>query len=202
MGFAEQGTDGGLFLAECQLACRGRLEAHLLLDIGGVNTVSLADLSGGQIDMEFGNEEQTESLGAGAGTFGAREHHVHDVVCHVVFAGGDEPLGPLDVPRSVAVVESLRAAGADVGASIGLGEHHRGSPLVVDHQPSEFFLRIGSHGVNDGGETGAGHVEKSSGVGTEQKFTRGPSKGWGCAGAAEVFGEVEPPPLGVHEGAE
>ena len=127
---------------------------------------------------------------------------MHDVVGHVVFAGSDEPLGSLDVPRSVAVVERLRATRADVGASIGLGEHHRGTPSFVDHQPSEILLGVGTHGVNDGGETGAGHVEESSGVGAEHEFTRGPPKGWGCAAATEVLGEVEPPPLGVHESAE
>ena len=152
--------------------------------------------------MELGNDEQTQSLGAGAGTFGAREHHVHDVVGHVVFAGSDEPLGSLDVPRSVAVVERLRASRADVGACIGLGEHHRGAPPVVDHQSSELLLGVGTHGVDDGGEVGAGHVEEGSGVGAEHELAGGPPKGWRCAAATEVLGEVEPPPLGVHEGAE
>ena len=63
-------------------------------------------------------------------------------------------------------------------------------------------MRVGTHGVDDGGKVGAGHVEEGGGVGAEHELTGGPSKGWRCAAATKVLGEVEPPPLGVHEGAE
>ena len=52
---------------------------------------------------------------------------------HVPVAAGDEALDALDVPGAVGLLVGDGTTGADVGAGVGLGEHHRGTPLPVDH---------------------------------------------------------------------
>ncbi len=61
---------------------------------------------------------------------------MNDVLGVVLLAGGDEPLHPLEVVDAVLLVDGdgLRRPGADVGAGIGLGEHHRPAPLALDHR--------------------------------------------------------------------
>ncbi len=161
---AEQPAARGLALAgggvaEGDLAGRGDLDAHLLLDVGDVGAVALArQVAGLDVEVELGHEEQAQALGAGAAValdaLGARQHEVHDVLGHVVLARGDEALDTLDVPGAVLVREGLGAAGADVGTRVGLGQHHRGAPLAVDHVLRDLLVALGAvleHDAREGG---------------------------------------------------
>ena len=87
----------GSSLAEGELAGGGDLEAHLLLDVGDVDAVALAELAGLEVDVELRDDEQRQALGAGAGALGAGQHEVDDVVDHVGLGGGDEALDAGDV---------------------------------------------------------------------------------------------------------
>ncbi len=55
---AEQGADGRLVLAERHLARRADLEAHLVLDVGDVGAVALAELAGLEVDVELRDDEE------------------------------------------------------------------------------------------------------------------------------------------------
>ena len=128
----------GSLLAEGDLAGGGHLDAHLLLDVGDVGAVALAgQLAGLEVEVVLRDDEQRQALGARAAdaldAHRPREHEVDDVLGHVVLGRGDEPLDALDVPGAVALLGGLGAAGADVGAGVRLGEHHRGAPLLLDH---------------------------------------------------------------------
>ena len=85
---ADEPADGRLLLAEGELAGRGDLQAHLLLDVGGVDAVAVANLTGLEVDVVLRHEEERQALGAGSAdalhAHGARQDEVDDVVCHVV----------------------------------------------------------------------------------------------------------------------
>ena len=74
------------------------------------------------------------SPAAGPGALRPGQHEVDDVLGQVVLAGGDEALHAVDVPGAVRLRDGLGAAGADVGAGVGLGEHHRRAPAALDHE--------------------------------------------------------------------
>ena len=59
----------------------------------------------------------------------------------------------------------LGAAGADVGARVGLGEHHRGAPLLLDHQLGDADVARDAVSVveDDRGEARAGGVHPDRG---------------------------------------
>ena len=155
-----------------------------------------------QSKWNFGHDEQRQALGARAGALGAGQHQVDDVVGHVVLGGGDEALDALDVPGAVGLLDGLGAAGADVGAGVGLGEHHRGAPLAVDHPLGDLALLLGAEPVDDVGEGHARGVHVHGRVGAEHQLGDGPAQGRRDDGAAELLGQVEAPPLGVHVGLE
>ena len=102
-------------LAECQLAGRGDLQAHLVLDVGDEDAVALARLAGLEVEQELGHEEQRQTLGTRRAALGACQHQVEDVLEQVIgVGGGDEPLHAVDVPRAIVLLDCLGAARADV----------------------------------------------------------------------------------------
>ena len=117
---------------------------------------------------------------------------------HVVLGGGDEALDALDVPAAVVLQDCPGAAGADVGAGVGLGEHHRGAPVAVDHVPGDLLVALGAVAVEDGREAGAGGVEVDRRVGAEHELGDRPLEAGGYRLPAELRGDLEPEPLGVH----
>ena len=199
---ADEPADGGLALAEGQLAGGRGLEAHLVLDVGDLYAVALAELAGLPVEVELGNDEQAQALGAGAGAFRPGEHEVNDVVGHVVLGAGDEALDALDVPRAVGLLGGLRASGPDVGSGVGLGQHHRGAPPVLDHLLGDLALLLGAEAVDDVGEARPGGVHVDGRVGAEHQLGDGPLEAERGHDAAELGGQVKAPPLGVHVGLE
>ena len=173
-----------------------------MLDVGDVDAVALTERAGLEVDVELRYDEERQALRARARTLGTGEDEVNDVVGHVVLGAGDESLDALDVPRAVRLRDRLGPAGPDVGAGVGLGEHHGRAPPVVDHQLGDALLVGVAEPVEDRREARSAHVEEGSGVGAEQELGDSPAQGRGGAGTAEVGGEIEPEPLRVHEGSE
>ena len=119
--------------AEGELAGRGDLQAHLLLDVGHVDAVARAQRAGLGVEVELGDDEQRQPLGAGLRALGAGQDQVDDVVAQVVLGRRDEPLHAGEVPRAVVLAHCLGPPGADVGTRVRLGEHHRGAPALLEH---------------------------------------------------------------------
>ena len=169
-------------LAEGHLAGVGDLEAHLVLDVGGEDAVALAQLAGLVVEVELRHDEQRQALGAGAAgaldADRAGQHVVDDVLGQVVLARGDEALDALDVPRAVGLRDRPGAAGADVGAGVGLGEHHRRAPAACRRRarPTSSARSVPSmcRVVREGR---AGGVHPDRGVGAEHQLGDGPPQG-------------------------
>ena len=197
---------GRLVLAEGELAGVGHLDAHLVLDVGDVGAVALAgQLAGLGVEVELRHDEQREALGAGAAgaldADRAGEHEVDDVLGQVVLGRGDEALDALDVPGAVVVRGGLGAAGADVGAGVGLGEHHRGVPAggrpCAGRSSGRARCRCGARSLANAGP--APYIQ----IGALAPSTSSPIAQFrleGAGGAAELRGDAEPPVLGVHPG--
>ena len=102
-----------------------------MLDVGRQTPLRSPSSPVSQSTWNFGTMNSDRPLVPGPPTLdalGPREHQVDDVVLEVVLGAGDEALDALDVPRAVGLRDRLGAAGADVGARVGLGQHHRGAP--------------------------------------------------------------------------
>ncbi len=172
---ADQPALGGhVVLAERQLTGGRNLQAHLVLDVGDVHAVALAELAGLEVEEELRHEEQRQTLGAGACALGAGQHQVEDVLEQVAgVTRGDEALHAVDVPGAVLLLDGLGAACADVRAGIGLGQHHGGAPAALGGEHGPLLLLLGAEVVEDVGEAGA----------AARTSTR---RGWrrGCARAA------------------
>src|SRR4029079_262236 len=178
-------------VAEGELAGVGHLDAHLVLDAGDVGAVALAgQLAGLGVEVVLGHDEHREALGAGTARTvdpdGPRQHQVHDVLAEVALAGGDEALHAGDVPGAVVVGRGLGAAGAHVGAGVGLGEHHGGVPALVDDVLGDLLVALVAVAVHDTGEHRAGAVHPDRWVGAEDQLAEGPAHAGRRRGAAEL----------------
>ena len=122
-----------------------------------------------------------------------------DVVNQVGFGGGDEPLDALQVPTAVLLQDRLGAAGADVAAGIGLGQHHGRAPLFLDHGLGHPLLQRGAVAVYDNSEVGSARVHEQGGIGAEDQLCSGPAQARGRSVAAEVGREFEPLPVAVDQ---
>ena len=186
--------------AERHLTGGGGLQAHLVLDVGDHDAVPLAQRPV-LVDQVLGHEEHRQPLGARTVALGAGQHEVEDVVRQVVLGAGDEPLDPLDVPGPVELLRRPGPPGTDVGAGVGLGQHHGGAPLALDGLLGEPLL-VGraqvpqhpGHGVPAG-------VHPDRRVGAEDQLGHGPVQRPRRPGPAQFGGQREPVPFGVHEGA-
>src|SRR5690606_34196312 len=107
----------------------------------------------------------------------------------VVLGRGDEALAALDVPGAVVLLDRLGAAGAHVGAGVGLGEDHGGAPAAFDRQLGELLLLLVALLPEDVGEAGPRGVHVHGGVGAEDHLGHGPHQGAGGAGAAQLGGD-------------
>ena len=164
MAVPEQGAYCWLLVAEGHLAGSRYLQTHLVLDVGDVDAVALAQLASLEVDVELGNQEEGQALGACHAAFGASQDKVHDVVVEVRLGRGDEALDAGDVPRAVGLLDCFGPARAHVRARVGLGEHHGGAPLFVDYVAGQLLLVLGAKVEQDSGEGEAGRVHVYGGV--------------------------------------
>ena len=207
---AEEVADGRLAaadagVAEGELAGVGDLDAHLVLDVGDVGAVALAELTGLDVEVVLRHDEQAQALGAGAAdaldAHGARQHHVDDVVAQVALGRGDEALDALDVPGAVVVLGGLGAAGADVGAGVGLGEHHGGVPVLVDDVLGDLLVAVVAVAVAGcPANIGPAPYIHSAGLAPSTSSPSAQLKLEGAGRAAELGHGAEAPVLGVHPG--
>ncbi len=183
---------------EGELAGRGGLQAHLVLDVGDEHAVAVAHLALLEVEVELRDEEQRQTLGAGAGTLGAGENEVEDVLEQVVGVGrGDEALDALDVPRAVVLLDRLGAARADVGSGVGLGEHHGGAPAAFDAGGGPLLLLVGAVLEQHAGEGGAGCVHECGGLRAEHHLVDRPQERARRLGATEFLGDAHGPVAGI-----
>ena len=198
----EPALGGNVVLAERQLAGGGDLQAHLVLDVGDEDAVALAELAGLEVEEELRHEEQRQTLGARARALGAGQHQVEDVLEQVAgVTRGDEALHTVDVPGAVVLLDGLGAAGADVGAGVGLGEHHGGAPAALGGEHGPLLLLLGAQVVEDVGESGAAGVHPHRGVGAEDVLVQRPHQRLGHRHAAELLVDADLVPAGVEHGA-
>ena len=163
-----------------------------MLDVGDVDAVALAELAGLGVEEELRHEEQRQTLGARAGALGAGQHQVEDVLEQVVgVGGGDEALHAVDVPGAVVLLDGLGAAGADVGAGVGLGQHHGGAPAALGGDHGPLLLLLGAEVVEDVGEAGAAAVHAHGRVGAEDVLVQRPHERLGRRHAAEFLVEAD-----------
>ena len=153
MHVADQVADRGHAVrAERQLAGGRRLQAHLVFQPGGENPVARPKFQRVGIEEVLGHVEQAQTLGAGPRALGSGQHEVKDVLGGIAdIAAGDEPLDALDVPCAVGLCDRLAATRADVGARIGLGQHHGGRPAALQAHCRPPLLLLGAlHGQRIG----------------------------------------------------
>ena len=200
----DESADGRVLLAEGQLAGRGDLQAHLLLEVGDVDAVALAELARLGVPVELRDDEQRQALGAGAtgarDADRARQHEVDDVLGPVPLGAGDEALDALDVPGAVGLLVRGRPARADVGAGVGLGQHHGRPPVPLDDDLGVRLLGRVAHPVQDGGEAGPAGEHVDGRVGAQDHLGDGPPHARRYADAAQVLGQVGGVPAAVDEG--
>ena len=185
--------------AEGQLAGGRRLQAHLVLDVGGDHPVPLAERAV-LAHQVFGHQEHRQALGARAVSLRPGQHQVEDVLGQVVLAAGDEPLDALDVPGPVGLRYGPGPAGADVGAGVRLGQHHGAAPFAVDGQPREALLLLGAEVPQRPGHRMPAGVQPDRGVSAQDELGHGPVQRRGGRGSAQLGGQRQPVPPGVHEG--
>ena len=151
---AEQVSDGGhAVLAERELAGGGDLQPHLVLEVGDEHAVALARLAGRP------GRSGTWARGTGRGPWcrASPPSGRASTRCMMfsVTSWSAEVMNRFTPSRchdAVFLADGLRAARADVGARIGLGEHHRGAPAPLDHELGPALLLGGAVAVHDGGE--------------------------------------------------
>jgi hypothetical protein len=128
---------------------------------------------------------------------------VQDVLEQIVgVAVGDESLHPIEMPCAVRLLDGLRASGADVGAGVGLGEHHRGTPVPVDRHRRPALLLFVADVVEDVGKDGAGEVHERGRLSAERELVDRPRHHRGCGHATDVLGQADAEPLALLPGAE
>ena len=188
-------------LAERQLAGGRDLQPHLVLDVGDVNAVALADLAGLEVEEVLRHEEQRQTLGAGPCALGAGQHQVEDVLEQVAgVTRGDESLHTVDVPRAVVLLDRLGAACADVGTRVGLGQHHGGAPAPLGGDNGPLLLLFGGQLVEDAGEACATAVHPHRRVRAEQMLVQRPQERLGHRHSAELLFDADLVPAAVDDG--
>ena len=124
---------------------------------------------------------------------------MHDVLAQIVLGGGDEPLHTLQMPRAIRLLDRLGPARADIGSGVGLGEHHRRRPAIVDHDLGPAPLLSGAVQVHHMGHAGPAHVDERRRVRPQHQLRDSPAQGGRRAVATQIGGQIDAVPLTVPE---
>jgi hypothetical protein len=153
--------------------------------------------------QNLGTRNMPRPLVPGRRALGPRQHQVHDVLRLIEVAVGDEALHALEVVLVAGDVDGLGGAGADVGASVGLGEHHRPAPAPLEEvlQVAPLLL-LGAELVDDLGVEVPEQVERQGRVGPRQELEPGPRHRRRRAEPAQVLGQLELVPAVLVVGLE
>ena len=120
---------------ELHHAGRARVDAELLLERKRAHRVARA------VREEARHREEGDAAGAFRCAGQAGEHHVENVLRHLVLAVGDEDLLSADA-EPVPVRLRARAQQAEVGARLRLGEAHRAGPAPADERREQAGLLV------------------------------------------------------------
>ena len=115
--------------------------AHLLFERAAGDAVAFAERAV-VVDLDLGHDEKRNALGAGGRAFDTRQHQMHDILRHVVFAGGDENLGAGNLVAAVALLDRLGAQQAEIGAAMRLGQVHGAGPHAAHHLRQIFLFQL------------------------------------------------------------
>ena len=178
---AEESPHRRLAVAEDELAGRGAEDAHLVFDVGGDHPIGTQQLPSLRVEQLRRDHEQRQTLGPRAAlpldALRARKDAVDDVLGRVVGGPGDEALGPREVPVPVVGEGGAGAPEPDVGARIGLGEHHRHGPVALEDELGESLLLLVAIAVqhrDDGGDELTAHGDGR--IGAEDELRCGPAQ--------------------------
>ena len=167
---------------------------------GRENPVAGAEFECLGVEKIVGDVKQAQPFGARTGALGPGQHQMEDVlggIAHV--STGDEPLDALDVPGAIGLFDCLGAAGTDIGARIGLGEHHGGLPTALHAlrcPPPLLFVAFEVERVRHE----RAQVEKGRRrIGAEDHFIDRPSQGRRRRHATDLLGQAQPPPSGLFD---
>ena len=138
---ADQIADRTVGVAVGHHAGRAAVDAELVLDGDAFHIVAFSQAAAG-VDQEFRHDEQRNAFHALRRVRRAREHHVDDVLRHVVLAPGDEDLGAVN-PEMIAFGQGSRAYRGKIRTRLRFGEIHRPGPFA-GHQVRQIgsLLRI------------------------------------------------------------
>ncbi len=204
--------------AERQLAGRRPPDAHLVLDVGGVDAVPCAaEFARLEIEVPLGHDEQRQTLGswttdafrqrAGGSTLLTRpncfrrtgQHQVHDVLAQVMLRGGDEALDPLEVPGAIRLRDGPSATGAHIRAGVGLGEHHGRRPAPIDHELGDLLVAFGAVRPQHEGEFRSGRIEIDRRIGAHVEFVDRPLDRRRSRLAAQLGRQLQLPTARRHQ---
>ncbi len=183
---ADEPADRRVLLAEPQFAGGGDLQAHLLLDAGDVDAVSLAGFTGRRVHQELRDQEHGQALGAGAVSLRPGKGQVEDVLRNVPVTRGDETFHALDMPGAVSLRHRPGAARPHIRTRVGFGEHHRRAPLSLDRLTGEILLRGIAEPVENPGKGGTAHVHEHGRVGPQDQLRCGPDDRRRCTQTTQV----------------
>ena len=179
-------------LASCRCA-----EAHFLLDSCDNRAIALRNRAR-LIDPELRHDEQTEPFGAWLCACRPRQHEVNDVRRAVEVPIGDETLGAFKLPHIVPKMLGGRTPRADVRACVRLGEHHRRTPMAVDHVVHvPRLLRVGAELVDQRSNESAKKIKRGGRVAAPQHLECGPTKTRRRSHATQVRRQLQPLPVGI-----
>ena len=122
------------------------MDAHLVLDGAAEQPVALRRrVPSASVGTNFGTMNSEMPFVPVRRVRQARQHQVHDVLRHVVLAGGNEDLVAGDPVAAVGLRLGLRAQHAEVGAAVRLGQAHGAGPFARDElRQVQLLLLVGA----------------------------------------------------------
>ena len=120
-------------------------------------------------------DEERNALHAFGRADDAGQHHVDDVVRHVVLAVGDEDLGAEELVAAIGLRLGARAHQRQVAAGLRLGQVHRARPRTVDHlrDVGLLLLRRAGRQQRFDGAVGQQRAQRKAHVGAVEHFDAG-----------------------------
>ena len=154
------------------------VDTHFVLDGTAGHRVAL---TGGAVFVRqvLGHDEQGDTLGAFRCARQTGQNDVDNVLCHVVLTGRDKDLGTSDGVGAVGIRLCLGAQGAQIGATVRLGQTHGASPLTADQFGEVGLLLLFGAMLFDGvgGTVAQARVHAKGPVGGTDHFAHDQTKG-------------------------
>ena len=192
----------GVGSAEGQLAGGRGLQAHLVLDPGGIDAVALADRAVLASTRYLGTRNIDRPLVPGpcpSGRASTRWKMFSAMSCSALVMNLFTP-SMCQVPSGCATARVR--PGADVGPGVRLGQRHGGRPPALDGMLGEAPLVRRAHQQQRAGERRAAGVHPDRRVGAQDQLGDRPAERPRRGDAAELGRELQPEPLRVDEGGE